>query len=66
MFVDDGVIFERTGDGWSEELYLQHDGTFALVIVTEDAGTIGSVLSADQALEYFPEYADRIAAEGKR
>jgi hypothetical protein len=66
------VIFEMKSEGCKEVLYVQDDGTLALVNVidapAEIAGEYGSVLSAEDAAKYFPEYADRIAAalEGRR
>jgi hypothetical protein len=61
--LDDFVIFETRGEEDSkDELYLQDDGTFALVCSNRYNPPCACVLTAEEALEHFPEYADRIAA----
>jgi hypothetical protein len=47
------VIFETAG----EELYVQDDGSLALV-----TGDVASVMSAEEAIEHFPEYTEAITA----
>jgi hypothetical protein len=64
---DDTVIFKTNGEDSKEELYVQDDGSFALVctIYNPPPGiptVSASLMSADDALAYFPEYADRITA----
>lgn len=56
------VIFENNDDfgNKDEELYVQEDGSLALVYYTPEPHA--SVLTAAEAKDYFPEYADRIAA----
>jgi hypothetical protein len=65
--LDDLVIYAKKGEDWEEELRVQDDGSLVLVTVLKAPppgipGEIGSVMSAEEALEHFPEHGEKIAA----